>query len=210
VSLVADLDAARAAAPGLNPGQRAQWAAEAVRLAPHRADYRRDYAAALWDGGEAEGAQQQLGAALRDAPADGALWIQYEFQLLQQSPDDPGLLYAISRVDELGAHQSELQLAQADLAAQSWHWASPQLRKAWLPSLRFVLAQDHDDFLVRSFRRGAEGNLCSAAGELGLAQWCRYATVARMVCARGELNPQQVQLCGQWGALPAPEPGGAP
>jgi hypothetical protein len=208
--MMADFHAERAAAPGLAPAQRAQWLAEAVRLAPHRAGYRRDYAAALWDSGNAEGAGQQLGEALRDAPADGALWAQYEFQLLQQSPDDPALRYAISRVDELGPHQAELQLAQADLAAQSWHWVSPAVRQAWLPSLRFVLAQDRDDFLVRSFRRGDEGNLCSAASELGLAPWCRYAIAARMVCARGQLNAEQVRLCDQWGAVPLAGSGGTP
>lgn len=207
---MADLDAARGAAPGLAPAQRAQWLAEAVRLAPRHSGYRRDYAAALWDAGNVEGALQQLGVALRDAPADGALWMQYEFQLLQTAPDDPALRYAISRVDELGPHQAELQLAQADLAVQTWHWASPAVRQAWLPSLRFVLEQDRDDFLVRSFRRGGEGNLCSAAGELGLAQWCRYALAARMVCARGQLNPEQVRLCDQWGALPSAGAGGAP
>jgi hypothetical protein len=210
VGLLADIDAARASAAGLDPAQRAQWLAEAVRLAPHHSGYRRDYAAALWDGGNADGALQQLGVALRDAPADGTLWMQYEFQLLRHAPDDPALRYAISRVDDLGPHQPELQLAQADLAAQSWHWVSPAVRQAWLPSLRFVLAQDRDDFLVRSFRRGEEGNLCSAAGELGLAQWCRYAMAARMVCARGELNPEQVRLCGQWGALPASGGGAVP
>jgi hypothetical protein len=207
---VADLNAARGSAREVCPALRAFWDAEAVRLAPWRADYRRDYASALWDGGNAEGARQQLAAALRDAPADGSMWMQYEFQLVQDAPDDPQLLYAIGRVDALGAHQPELQLAQADMAAQTWHWVSPAARQAWLPSLRFALARQHDDFLVRSFRRGAEGNLCSASAELGLAQWCRYAPAARMVCARGALNPEQVRLCGEWGALPLPGAGGAP
>jgi hypothetical protein len=189
---------------------RSEQAAEAVRLAPWRADYRRDYAADLWDGGSTEVARQQLAVALRYAPADARLWLQYELQLATDAPQDPLLLQAIARVDQLAPAEPELQLAQADLAVQSWHRVGPPVRQAWLPSLRYVLAQDRDAFLVRSFRQGGESNLCLAAPELKLEQWCSYAAAARMFCSRGELNPAQAQQCLQWGILPGAAPGARP
>ncbi|HZR35120.1 MAG TPA: hypothetical protein VFA75_07070 [Nevskia sp.] len=143
--------------------------------------------------------------ALRYAPADAALWLQYEYQLTMETPQDPRLLQAIARVDALAAAEPELQLGQADLAVDNWHRVGRPVRQAWLPSLRYVLAQDRDAFLVRSFRRGGESNLCLAAPELKLEQWCSYAAAARLYCSRGQLNPAQAQQCRQWGIVPPRE-----
>lgn len=201
-TLVADLDARRAADLRQPLILRTSQAADSVRLAPWRADYRRIYAAGLWDGGSVEAAGLQLEMALRYGPADARAWMQYELQLAALDPTDPRVAFAAARVNELGPREPELQRAQADLAAGIWHQANLQARQTWLPSLHYVLATQHDDFLVASFRRGDENNLCSAAAELKLGQWCRYARGARVTCLAGPLDPQQARQCAGWGSLP--------
>jgi hypothetical protein len=201
VSLAADLNASRAARPAAVPDLEAS--AEAVRLAPWRADYRRDHASRLWQAGNPGGSRQQLEAALRYAPADPALWMQYQFELAYSAPLDPMLPLAAGRVAALGPNEPELQLAQADLAVRTWHQVGEEMHRAWLPSLRYALAHDHDAFLLRSFRAAGESNLCSAAAALDLQQWCGNAMAARMVCARGELTPGQERQCHNWGAAAA-------
>ena len=214
VTLVADLNAIRAADPRPPLMVRAGQAADAVRLAPWRADYRRIYAEVLAEGGSAMAAQQQLALALRYGPADARAWVQYELLLAAQAPDDPRVAQAATMVNALAPHEPELQRSQADLAAAVWHDAGLAARQAWLPSLRYILAGQHDDFLVESFRRGEESNLCSASADLGLAQWCRYAEAARMYCSRGELNAAQARQCTDWGipstALSGSSAGGLP
>ncbi len=213
VTLVADLNALRAADPRPPLILRTSQAADAVRLAPWRADYRRIYAAVLWDSGSTEAANQQLETALRYGPADARAWMQYELQLAALSPTDERVAFAAARVNELGPHEPELQRAQADLAAELWHQAGLAARQAWLPSLRYTLAKQHDDFLLASFRHADENNLCSAAAALKLEQWCGYARAARLACLAGELNPQQAHQCAEWGALPSSgglAAGGAP
>ena len=210
MSLVADLNASRAdTSPAGAPDLEAS--AEAVRLAPWRADYRRDHASRLWQAGNPGGSRRQLEAALRYAPSDPALWMQYEFELAYTAPQDPMLPLAAARVAALGPNEPELKLAEADLAVRSWHRVGADLHQAWLPSLRYALAHDHDAFLLRSFRAAGETNLCSAAAALDLQQWCGYALAARMLCARGELTAVQERQCRSWGAtaaLPAPARGG--
>lgn len=205
VNLAADLNASRAARG--NPADL-EASAEAVRLAPWRADYRRDYASHLWQAGNPAGSRQQIEAALRQAPADPALWMQYEFELAYTAPQDPLLALAAARVAALGPNQPELKMAQADLAVRTWHQVGPELHKAWLPSLRYALARDHDKFLVRSFRAAGESNLCSEAAALDLQQWCGLAMGARMYCARGELNAGQERMCRSLGATAAPSGAG--
>lgn len=208
VTLVADLDALRGNRADLSAAQRAYFAGEAVRLAPWRADYRRDFAGNLWDDGDHEASVRQLAAALRYAPADPALWAQYEFELALSAPQDPRVPRAAERVAALGPNQPELQQAQANLAVQAWLKVGPEVRQIWLHSLRYALARDHDGFLLRSFRVGGETNLCSSAAALGIQQWCGYARQARMFCALGDLPPLQAQQCINWGAIRAPAAAG--
>lgn len=181
-----------------------------MELAAWRADYRRLYARLLWQEGDASAARSQFLAALRAAPADASLWLEYEFFLALSAPLDPALPLVTERAAALGPNQPELRLSQADFAVRNWVQAAPALRRAWLGSLRYALAKDQDNFLVRTFRSAGEGNLCAEQSALKLQAWCAQAGKARMACARDSLSPAQWQWCRSMNAVPSSASGPRP
>lgn len=133
-------------------------------------------AAAGWaqaSGGHAEAAIHSYARALRSAPGDALLWIEFAQALarLGRFGDTMGL--AVARARTLAPASPPIRRAVAELGLVYWSHGTPALRTAWLAAMREELAVNRGAFLARVLTHGRTRTFCAeAAATIGAGPWC--------------------------------------
>lgn len=158
-----------------NPGHPAAIAAtrKAGALTPWNPEPRRALAWKLASRQRSE-ARRQMQTALMWAPADAYLWSDHARLLIQQRRFNSDTEAATALALKLAPNSDAVHASHAWMAIHYWTWASADLQKLWLPSLRREWRQNRDR-LIRVIRDGRRVRMfCLGAGApLAAAQsWC--------------------------------------
>ena len=158
-----------------NPGHPVAVAAtrKAGALTPWNPEPRRDLAWKLASRQRSE-ARRQMQTALMWAPADAYLWNDYARLLIRQRRFNSDTERATALALTLAPNSDAVHAGQASMAIHYWTWASVDLQKLWLPSLRREWRLNRER-LIREIRDGRRVRMfCLGAGaQLPAAQaWC--------------------------------------
>lgn len=119
-------------------------------------------------------ARRQMQTALLWAPADAYVWNDYARLLIRQRRFNKDTESAAALALKLAPNSDAVHASHAWMAIHYWAWASADLQKLWLPSLRREWRQNRDR-VIREVLNGRRVRLfCLGAGaQLAAAQsWC--------------------------------------
>lgn len=117
--------------------------------------------------------------ALRLAPAEPLLWIEFAQAMARLGRFDPVLQSAVGQAGRLAPHSPAVRSASAAMGLSYWPRGSAALRELWLQAMRAELAQNRSAFLASAIARGQAVAFCADPGpQLGERDWCE--TVPRL------------------------------
>lgn len=168
----------------------------ATQLTPWNASAWSEYSYRAAQSGNTDLAVSAISEAIFWQPADAAKWSTLAQILLHSGRVDQQLIAATSYIPFLAPNAPNLQKRLALEGVYWWPYGNERLRQIWLDTIRAVLRQQKDVFLVAIISSHQEQPFCKHLGRpLALGKWCEWTGFMRPACAKKNLPQDQKAMC---------------